>query len=96
MSKKNKKELINQLEFINVYFKDKPEFIVFDSIFDEDDNWIGQQVGDDFTNIDIIEENNIFYCKITSNELGHNLIAYFNLPENYKDFKTLLDIFLKG
>lgn len=91
---KETKEM-EQDQFLETYFKDKPEFILLDPVYDhETGEFIVQQAGDDFTNVDVFEENNCYYCKISSNELGHNLLANFVLPESYEKFKTLLNIFL--
>lgn len=80
-------------EFLNKYFSDKTDWYLSELIF-TDENWIGQQSGNDYFNVDIIEENNNYFCNVYTNELGNIFIAKFLLPETYQKFKTLLDIFL--
>lgn len=75
---------LQQEDFLQEYFKDKSDYKVLDSIFDEEYGWIGQQVGNNYC----------YFCKITSIELGVGLIAEFVVPEKFETFKQLLDIFL--
>lgn len=87
-------EKIEQIEFLDEYLKNKLDWKIFNPVFNDEGEWIGQQSGDDFTNLEIYEEYNIYYCKIFSNELGHSLIGVFVLPETYEKFKTIVDILL--
>lgn len=88
-------EEIKQEQFLSEYFKDKHDWVLLDSIFDIDGDWIGQNGSNDNLNVLITEENNMYICKIHSIELNYSFIAKFILPENYQDFKTIMDIFLK-
>lgn len=88
-------EEIKQEQFLSEYLKNKNDWVLLDLIFDTCGDWIGQNAGNNNLNIFITEENNKYICKIYSIELNYSFIAKFILPENFQDFKTIMDIFLK-
>lgn len=91
MSKK-----IEQIEFLDEYFKNKSDYEKLDHTLKHDVGCISQYVKHGITDIRISEEKDRYYkyhCEISSIELSV-LIGVFVLPETYEKFKIVLDILL--
>ena len=91
-------------DFLNEYFKDKPEYFLLNKLFRGPGDFIIQEADNDFINIKIITpdydynsycEFSSLYCEIGLIETTFFKRALFEIPVEYSDFKGLLDIFLK-
>lgn len=88
-NKRDYREMLEQRNYLKKYF----DSISGDEIQYSEEGGVPSMYGD-YYDVYFHEEDNILYCKILSMEISESLVADFVVPNNYSDFKQLMNIFL--
>ena len=83
---------IDQEDFLQEYIKDKNNF----KYAKFSDAPVKVRVYDAFLEIYLLQIDSVYRCEIVPIIDDAPPIAFFTVPDTYEDFKTIIDIFLKG
>jgi hypothetical protein len=87
---------INQEDFLTEYLKSKEGWEVFKPLPKADGSFLRQESSNKILDIEVFKIDDLYNCIITNNEFqSFRVIADFDFPATYQEFKTLMDIFLK-